>query len=166
MVMAVTDSMAVHYLSRPHRARRALSSLSKPHSTEASLHTFCETSHPECLRLWELFITEARELANCLTHFSVGVIAFPFPPVVSFRKNAKALPIKPRVTLLCSTLSQYPPSPLPHTPPSSSPVGSRWPGGQVMRGQEGSREIVSEFTASCIQKLLCTQDVFQGAAVS
>lgn len=35
---------------------------------------------------------------NCISRF----------PVVSFRKNAKALPIKPRATLFCSTFSLCP----------------------------------------------------------
>lgn len=100
MVRSVTDSIAFHYLSRPHWARGALLSLSKTHSTEASLHTFCETSHPQCLWLQELFITEerdcmARELATCLTHFSVGVIAFPVSLLFHFGKMPKLSQLNP-----------------------------------------------------------------------
>lgn len=164
MVRSLKDTMALHYLSHPHRAQRALLSLSKPRSTEASLHTFSETSHPECLWLWELFITEewncvARELCKLFDTFLCGCNCISFFPVVSFWKNAKSLPIKPAATLLCSTFSQYL---NPSTPPSSSPVGSSH---SVMRGQEGSRQILSEFTASCIQKSLCTRDVFQGTVI-
>lgn len=98
MVSSVKDSVVFHYLSRPHRARGALLSLSS--STEASLHTFCETSRPQCLWLRELFITEewdrvARELATCLTHFSVGVIAFPVSLLFHFGKMPKLSQLNP-----------------------------------------------------------------------
>lgn len=154
----------LHYLSRPHRARGALLSLSS--STEASLHTFCETSHPQCLWLRELFITEewdrvARELATCLTHFSVGVIAFPVSLLFHFGKMPKPSQLNPgrrrfAVHSLYVLLSFS-------STPTTSPVGSGW---SAMRGQEGSRQIPSQLTASCIQKPLCSQDVFQSAVVS
>lgn len=98
IVTSVKDSVAFHYLSRPRRAWGALLSLSS--STEASLHTFCETSHPQRLWLQELFITEerdrvARELATCLTHFSVGVIAFPVSLLFLFVKMPKLSQLNP-----------------------------------------------------------------------
>lgn len=75
-------------------------SLTKTHSTDTSLHTFCETSHPQRLWLRELFITEerdcvVRELATCLTRFSVGVIAFPVSLLFLFGKMPKLSQLNP-----------------------------------------------------------------------
>lgn len=164
IVTSVKDSVAFHYLSRPRRAWGALLSLSS--STEASLHTFCETSHLQRLWLQELFITEerdrvARELTTCLTHFSVGVIAFPVSLLFLLVKMPKLSQLNPGWHCLAfhslhsSLFFFFSTAPLPPSPPPLLLVV----GWSAMRRQEGSRQILSQLTASCIQKPPCSQDV-------
>lgn len=158
------DSTALHYLFGPRRAPAALSSLSQT-AQRLRFTPFVRTSHPQCLWLQEVFITVEweggpSELATCLTHFSVGVIAFPTSLLFRFGKMPMLSLLNPgrRCFGLYSRLVFERP-PLPCT---SSPLGSGWP---VKRGREASRQIRSQLTASCIQEPLCIQDVFRGNVV-
>lgn len=172
MVRPVKDSVAFHYLSRPRWARRALLCLSKPSQHRVftshllwnklpSEPLATETVHYRGVRL------RGERAHNLFDTFLCGCNCISCFPVVSFRKNAKALPIKPRATLFCTTFSLSPSIFQAFSTPAPSPlltlVGSNW---SVMRGQAGSRQIPSQLTGSCIQKPLCTQDVFQCSVVS
>lgn len=90
-----------------------LLSLSNPHSTKSSLHTFCETSHPQRLWLKELFISEewdcmVRELTTWLTHFSAGVIVFPVSPLFHFGITPNLFQLNWKRFRPLSSLSSFP----------------------------------------------------------
>lgn len=126
MVRSVKDNVAFHYLSHPHQARGALLSLSKPHGRRGftshllwnklqSEPLATETVHYKGVRL------HGERAHNLFDTFLCGCNCISRFPVVSFRKNAKTLPIKPRGTLFCSTFSLSPSLFLAFYPPSLYP---------------------------------------------
>ncbi len=114
IVSSVKDSISFHCWSRPHWALGALLFHSQhrgftshllwnkppsvPLATGAVHYRGVRLHGERAHNLFDTFLCGC----NCISHF----------PVVSSLENAKALPIKPRATLFCSTFSHSPSSSL------------------------------------------------------
>lgn len=149
MATSGEDGVSFPLFISPSRARGAPLSPSSS-STLASLHTFCETSRPPHassqprhpppapLATGAVHYRGVRELATCLTHFSVGVNVFPVLLLFHLGKEGK-MPklsqLNPGRRCFCSSTSPlscffffFHKIPPPTTNPTSNLHVSRWLG--------------------------------------